>query len=135
MALDQENYTTIQIDKRPNGVAVATLNRPERLNAVNGDMHHELAHICRDADADDEVKVLVFTGAGRAFCAGGDFSPGSETTHKITFEDALRNADSVNDIRLRIKLESDTARKTGIVEDHREFELEESEDDVAGGMI
>jgi twitching motility protein PilU len=54
---------------------------------------------------------------------------------KITFEDALRNADSVNDIRLRIKLESDTARKTGVVEDHRDFELEESDDDVAGGMI
>ncbi len=54
---------------------------------------------------------------------------------KITFEDALRNADSVNDIRLRIKLESDTARKTGMVEDHRDFELEESEDDVASGMI
>jgi twitching motility protein PilU len=41
----------------------------------------------------------------------------------ITFEDALRNADSVNDIRLRIKLESETARKTGAGEDHREFEL------------
>ena len=54
---------------------------------------------------------------------------------KITFEDALRNADSVNDIRLRIKLESDTARKTGMVEDHRDFELEESEDEVASGMI
>lgn len=54
---------------------------------------------------------------------------------KITFEDALRNADSVNDIRLRIKLESNTARKTGVVEDHREFELEESDDDQAGGMI
>lgn len=55
---------------------------------------------------------------------------------RITFEDALRNADSVNDIRLRIKLESDTARKTGVVEDHREFELEEANDDEqAGGMI
>ena len=54
---------------------------------------------------------------------------------KITFEDALRNADSVNDIRLRIKLESEVARRTGIVEDHRDFELEESDDDQAGGMI
>ena len=54
---------------------------------------------------------------------------------KITFEDALRNADSVNDIRLRIKLESDTARKMGLVEDHRDFELEESDDDREGGMI
>jgi twitching motility protein PilU len=54
---------------------------------------------------------------------------------KITFEDALRNADSVNDIRLRIKLESEVARKTGIVEDHRDFELEESDDETASGMI
>lgn len=54
----------------------------------------------------------------------------------ITFEDALRNADSVNDIRLRIKLESDTARKTGLVDDHREdFELEESDEDQPGGLI
>jgi twitching motility protein PilU len=55
---------------------------------------------------------------------------------KITFEDALRNADSVNDIRLRIKLESDTARKTGLVEDHRDdFELEETDEDSDGGLI
>lgn len=55
---------------------------------------------------------------------------------QITFEDALRNADSVNDIRLRIKLESDTARKTGLVDDHRDdFELEESDDDQPGGII
>ena len=54
---------------------------------------------------------------------------------KITFEDALRNADSVNDIRLCIKLESETARKTGINEGDRDFELEESDDDVASGMI
>jgi twitching motility protein PilU len=55
---------------------------------------------------------------------------------KITFEDALRNADSVNDLRLRIKLESDTARKTGLVDDHRDdFELEETEEDNAGGLI
>ena len=54
---------------------------------------------------------------------------------KITFEDALRNADSVNDIRLRIKLESETARKSGIVEDHRDFELEESGEDERGGLI
>ena len=54
---------------------------------------------------------------------------------KITFEDALRNADSVNDIRLRIKLESKTARKSGLVEDHGDFELEESDDEVGGGLI
>ncbi len=71
-------YKTIQIDKRDNGVLVATLNRPERLNAVNGTLHTELANIARDADNDDEVKVLVLTGAGRAFCAGGDFGGGDD---------------------------------------------------------
>ncbi len=56
---------------------------------------------------------------------------------QITFEDALRNADSVNDLRLRIKLESDTARKSGLVEDHRDdFELEEADEDSPGaGLI
>ncbi|MCP4076640.1 MAG: PilT/PilU family type 4a pilus ATPase [Gammaproteobacteria bacterium] len=54
----------------------------------------------------------------------------------ITFEDALRNADSVNDLRLRIKLESDTARKSGLVEDHRDdFSLEDSDSDSPSGMI
>ena len=58
-------------------------------------------------------------------------------SRQITFEDALRNADSVNDLRLRIKLESDTARKSGLVDDHRDdFELEDAEDDNSpGGMI
>jgi len=57
-------------------------------------------------------------------------------TRKITFEDALRNADSVNDLRLRIKLESNTARKTGLVADHRDdFELEDTDDDNHAGLI
>jgi twitching motility protein PilU len=56
-------------------------------------------------------------------------------TEEITFEDALRNADSVNDIRLRIKLESATARKTGVLEDNREFKLEASVDDKRRGLI
>ncbi len=76
--LDPSRFETILIEKRSNGVALATLNRPERLNAVNGRMHTELANIAREADGDDEVKVLVLTGAGRAFCAGGDFGPDSD---------------------------------------------------------
>ncbi len=73
--LDPQRYEAIAIDKRPDGVALATLNRPEKLNAVNATLHHELARLTRDADADADVRVLVVTGAGRAFCAGGDFSP------------------------------------------------------------
>ena len=59
MPLDADHYTTIAIEKRPNGVAIATLNRPERLNAVNGHMHNELSMLTRDADDDHDVKVLV----------------------------------------------------------------------------
>lgn len=76
MSLRQENYRTMLIDKRANGVAVITLNRPERLNAVNGVMHNELSRFSRDAEADRDVKVVVLAAAGRAFCAGGDFGGG-----------------------------------------------------------
>ncbi len=74
--LRQENYQTMKIERREHGIAVVTLNRPERLNAVNGRMHAELATFSRDFANDRELRVLVLTGAGRAFCAGGDFSPG-----------------------------------------------------------
>lgn len=72
--LRQENYDTIQIERLDSGVVVATLNRPERLNAVGGPMHFELAQLSRDFDADPAGRVLVITGAGRAFSSGGDFS-------------------------------------------------------------
>ncbi len=73
--LDPQRYEAITIDKRDDGIVLATLDRPDRLNAVNAVMHSELARITREADADPDVKVLVITGAGRAFCAGGDFGP------------------------------------------------------------
>ena len=75
--LHQDDYETILIDKRPNGVAVATLNRPEKLNAVNGVMHNELSRLFLDAEADAEIRVVLLAAAGRAFCAGGDFGGGS----------------------------------------------------------
>ncbi len=75
--LRQENYETIQIEK-DGGVAILTLNRPERLNAVNGAMHSELTTIWLDLQADPDVRAAVLTGAGRAFCAGGDFGGGGD---------------------------------------------------------
>ncbi len=56
------------------GVAVLTLNRPEHLNAYTADMGALLSRAYRDCDADDDVRAIVVTGAGRAFCAGADFS-------------------------------------------------------------
>jgi len=60
------------------GVATLTLNRPERLNAWNTDMAADLGHAMAAADGDDAVKVIIITGAGRAFCAGQDLSSGGE---------------------------------------------------------
>jgi enoyl-CoA hydratase/carnithine racemase len=59
------------------GILTVTLNRPEKLNAYNQQMGRELAAVLRRADQDDDVRVVVFTGAGRAFCAGADMSPDS----------------------------------------------------------
>jgi 2-(1,2-epoxy-1,2-dihydrophenyl)acetyl-CoA isomerase len=53
-------------------VATITLNRPEKLNAFTGTMREELAETLRACESDASVRVVVLTGAGRAFCAGGD---------------------------------------------------------------
>ena len=60
------------------GVLVATLNRPETRNAFSGAMGRALGDVYRMADADDDVRVVVITGTPPAFCAGADFSNGSE---------------------------------------------------------
>ena len=81
--LIQEKYESMRIEKSDSGVTVVTLNRPERLNAVNGVMHKELSTFSRDADLDRDTRVVVLAGEGRAFCAGGDFggdSPGDAPT-------------------------------------------------------
>ena len=55
-------------------VAKIVLNRPERLNAINREMEQELTESLAEAHRDEDIKVLVLTGAGRAFCSGGDVS-------------------------------------------------------------
>lgn len=60
-------------------VATITLHRPEKLNAFTGTMMHEMIAAFDEADADDDVRAVVVTGSGRAFCAGADLSSGGET--------------------------------------------------------
>ncbi|HUC05617.1 MAG TPA: enoyl-CoA hydratase/isomerase family protein, partial [Acidimicrobiales bacterium] len=55
-------------------VRVITLNRPGQLNATNHELHAGLASLFPQLDDDDEARVAVITGAGRAFSAGGDFN-------------------------------------------------------------
>jgi enoyl-CoA hydratase/carnithine racemase len=58
------------------GVLTVTLNRPDRLNAITPVLVRELLDVLAAADADDDVRVIIVTGAGRAFCAGADLAAG-----------------------------------------------------------
>jgi enoyl-CoA hydratase/carnithine racemase len=61
------------------GVATVTLNRPDRLNAFTRAMMAELMEVFDETDADDAVRAVIVTGAGRAFCAGADLGSGGST--------------------------------------------------------
>ena len=67
-------------------VRLVTLNRPEALNAANDGLHGELATIWQQLDADPEARAIVLTGAGRAFCGGGDL----DLLDRMTNDTALR---------------------------------------------
>jgi enoyl-CoA hydratase len=68
-----ESYKTINLDKR-DGIGYLTLNRPEVRNAFNQEMIDELRDALRRIDRDEEVRVLIITGAGKAFQAGADIA-------------------------------------------------------------
>jgi enoyl-CoA hydratase/carnithine racemase len=72
------SYQQIRYDTADR-VATITLNRPDKLNAFTRVMRDELVDAFSKADADDEVRAVIVTGAGRAFCAGADLSAGRET--------------------------------------------------------
>lgn len=66
-------FRHILVDRPADGVALFTLNRPERMNATNAALHTELAALPRLIDRDGGARVGIITGAGRAFCVGGDY--------------------------------------------------------------
>ena len=72
MSSRYDRYHHVLLDRPHSGVLRITMNRPERLNAIDQPTHAELAEIWRDIDADPEVSSVIITGAGRAFSAGGD---------------------------------------------------------------
>lgn len=69
--------TGVRVDVDDSGVAVVTLDGPDRLNAFSAGTGEALGAAYARCDRDDAVKVVVLTGAGRAFCAGADLSEGS----------------------------------------------------------
>lgn len=69
--VDYDRYETIAFERRGRILEV-TLNRPDVLNAVNAQLHAELARVFYDIASDPDADIILLTGAGRAFCAGGD---------------------------------------------------------------
>ena len=69
------DYKTVLYEKQRKGVLI-TLNRPETLNAISRELEHELSQALTEAEADQEVRAIVLTGAGRAFSSGYDMGGG-----------------------------------------------------------
>ena len=93
------SYEDIQcsIDSK---VLTVTLNRPERLNAFNANMLHELLKVLEDADSNDNIRAIIFTGSGRGFCAGADLSEGSKTFQKKGSAESHRDGGGKLTLRL-----------------------------------
>jgi enoyl-CoA hydratase/carnithine racemase len=69
--MDYTRFKNIIVEKH-DGICTVTLNRPEVLNAVNAELQHSLEYVWVDLAVDPDVNVIILTGAGRAFSAGGD---------------------------------------------------------------
>lgn len=96
------SHITSEVSER---VMTVTLNRPEQLNTFTPVMRKELINVFDQADADDDVRVVIVTGAGRAFCAGADFGNSGETFDygKRDAEDTLQtHRDNGGLVALRI---------------------------------
>lgn len=79
-------YQTLTVDRSHHRIALVTLNRPERMNAISFRMFEEFSALCQEMDADDEIRALVLTGAGRGFCAGLDLDEASSLPGMSTVE-------------------------------------------------
>jgi enoyl-CoA hydratase/carnithine racemase len=77
-----EHYTTIRLEK-DKGIAKLTLNRPNKLNALNREMYLDIRKAIDNLEDDPDLRVVIFRGAGKAFCAGGDISELSAATESI----------------------------------------------------
>jgi enoyl-CoA hydratase len=72
MTVDYSRYQGLLFERPQPGVLLVTINRPDKLNAADEAMHEALGQVWLDVDRDSETRVVVITGAGRAFSAGGD---------------------------------------------------------------
>jgi len=87
------SYDTILFTVDGDGVATLTLNRPEKRNAWNRHMGMEIRQALRDADARDDVRAIVVTGAGKDFCVGADLEGGGTVFDEARARDAAASGE------------------------------------------
>jgi enoyl-CoA hydratase/carnithine racemase len=90
-------FETIRYELRE-AIVTITLSRPDKLNAINPKMMHELLAAFDQADRDDDVRAVILTGTGRAFCAGADISAGAASFDYGKRDPATRDDAIVNGV-------------------------------------
>lgn len=91
--MSQHRYSTLLTERSTRHVVIAHLRRPERLNAITFEMFEEFRRLQAEVEADDDVRVLVVTGSGRAFCAGLDLDEAA-TLPSMPAAEMLRGQES-----------------------------------------
>ncbi|MDG6904889.1 MAG: enoyl-CoA hydratase/isomerase family protein [Nitrososphaerota archaeon] len=133
-------YKTILYEKSENGVLKITLNRPDKLNTLNTFMRNDLDHALTHASTDSSIRVIILTGAGRAFCAGADIEQflsgelGRDAAGGVVMRHMIRTMEncpqpviaSVNGFALGGGLEMTLACDLRVASEAAEFGLTES---------
>lgn len=94
-------YETIQLDASPAGVAAVLLNRPEKGNALDGKMVAELTDVLENLRSEEQLRMVIFRGAGEDFCIGADqhwFELAKDYTHHENEEEGFANAEMLRRI-------------------------------------
>jgi len=94
-------YETLRT-KLEDRVLTLTLHRPDRLNAFTVQMQHELIRLFDEIDANDDVRAVIVTGEGRAFCAGADLGSGGDTFDASGLQEQEAHRDGGGQVTLRI---------------------------------
>jgi len=87
--MDRYGLQTIATELDDDAILHVTLNRPERRNAIDAVMHHELRELYARMADDAEIEVVVVTGAGKGFCAGADFKQMQDNNDAAAYDDGF----------------------------------------------
>lgn len=96
-------FESVLVDTDDDAIGTITLNRPDKLNAFAGRMRQELVAVVRELAADPDVRVLVITGAGRAFCAGADIEYMRHLIEESDYESARALVEAGRDVVTTIR--------------------------------